>query len=366
MRILHVFRSPVGGLFRHVRDLARGQAALGHDIGLFCDSSTGGAAGTALLEQTQVHCSLGITQTAISKLPGWGDITCARRVRDHAKKIGADIIHGHGAKGGLYGRLAGRLARIPSIYTPHGGSLHYEWNKIPGPFFLGTEWALGHAGSGFIFVCAFEKKLFEQKIGLAKRPALVVHNGLWPEEFRSPLMTTGATDLLFVGEMRHLKGVDVLLHAMAHLHQNRAVTLTLVGDGEELSDFKALAEELKLGDAVRFVGRQNIATALTMGKLLVLPSRNESFPYVVLETLAAGVPVIASNVGGIGEVLPPSMMVTGNDAVALADKIAYVLDHDLFSKNAALKLAEDAKSRFSASVMAEKITAFYRMIQGVN
>ncbi len=362
MRILHVFRSPVGGLFRHVRDLARGQAALGHEVGIFCDSSTGGGTGAELLAVSRADCSLGINQSAISKLPGLGDIATAQTVRNLAKKLNIDIIHGHGAKGGLYARLAGKLSGIPSVYTPHGGSLHYEWSKFPGPVFLGTERALAHAGSGFIFVCDFEKKLFAQKIGLAGRPAIVVHNGLWPEEFKSPQLAADATDLLFVGELRKLKGVDILLQALAVIRKTHPVTLTLVGDGPDQAEFEVLSAQLHLGTGVRFVGRHSMASALRMGRIMILPSRNESFPYVVLETVAAGVPIIASDVGGVGEVLPVSMLTKAEDSDDLANKISAVLNNAAYAKADADKLIKSLGSSLSAETMCRKIVDFYQTV----
>ncbi|MDE2446683.1 MAG: glycosyltransferase, partial [Alphaproteobacteria bacterium] len=133
MRILHVFRSPVGGLFRHVRDLAMAQAASGHDVGLLCDSATGGIHAVEILAELDSVCTLGVTREAMSKLPGLGDISCSRRTAELAKLLNIDVIHGHGAKGGLYGRLGAKLASKRAVYTPHGGSLHYQWNKGLGP-----------------------------------------------------------------------------------------------------------------------------------------------------------------------------------------------------------------------------------------
>ncbi len=362
MRILHVFRSPVGGLFRHVRDVVRGQAELGHDVGIFCDSATGGEVGNALLEAIAPYCTLGITRSSISKLPGFGDISTAHGVKKLALKRDVHIIHGHGAKGGLYGRLAGKLSGIPSVYTPHGGSLHYEWSKFPGPIFLTTERALSHAGSGFIFVCEFEKQLFSDKIGLAGRPSIVVHNGLWPEEFAAPKMATDATDLLFVGEMRKLKGVDILLRALALLRKNAPITLTLVGDGPEQAEFEGLANQLKLGNAARFVGRHSIGPALAMGRMMILPSRNESFPYVVLETVAAGVPIIASDVGGISEVLPNQMLCRSDDHVELATKISEKLKRPVETKEAAMTLVKSTGNDLSVASMVAKINDFYQTV----
>jgi glycosyltransferase involved in cell wall biosynthesis len=362
MRILHVFRSPVGGLFRHVRDLAAAQTALGHEVGIFCDSSTGGQTAINLLEASSKNFALGIHRQAISKLPGLGDITSAYAAKKLAQNLKVDIIHGHGAKGGLYGRLAGKLSGIASVYSPHGGSLHHDWKKFPGLIYLTTEWLLGYAGSGFIFVCHFEKTLFSKKIGLAGRPSAIVHNGLWPEEFTPAVLNKDATDLLFVGELRHLKGIDVLLNSFAELRKTRNITLTVVGEGPDKAKFEQQAAELNLGSAVRFVGRFDINASLKMGRLLVIPSRNESFPYVVLEAVAASTEVLASNVGGIPEILPPNMLFKPDDVVDLTAKLDEALGQPNATKFAAQMLAEKAKDQFSASNMANQVCAFYKTV----
>ena len=233
MKILHVFRTPVGGLFRHVRDLARGQAALGHEVGIICDSTTGGQVAADLLDSVAPYCSLGIERIGISRLPGLGDLSAIKSTSKHARKLGADIIHGHGAKGGLYGRLAARPLGIPSVYTPHGGSLHYRWLAFPGFVFLATEWALARIGTGMIFVCEFERRSFAKKFGLGSKPNAVVYNGLWPEEFSAINPDDDAADVLYMGDMRYLKGVDVLLKALALVQRKRAITACLVGDGPD-------------------------------------------------------------------------------------------------------------------------------------
>ena len=85
MRILHVFRTPVGGLFRHVRDVARGQSALGHEIGILCDSTTGGDTATRLLDSAAPHCALGVKRIPISRLPGLGDMSGIAQTMAHAR-----------------------------------------------------------------------------------------------------------------------------------------------------------------------------------------------------------------------------------------------------------------------------------------
>jgi glycosyltransferase involved in cell wall biosynthesis len=361
MRILHVFRSPVGGLFRHVRDLARGQSDLGHDVGIFCDSSSGGENANHQLGSTEAYCKLGIHRKAMSKLPGLGDISCSVQTLRLARSLKVDMIHGHGAKGGLYARIAGKIGKVPACYTPHGGSLHYDWWKFPGVAFLGTEWLLRKTNSAMIFVCDYEKQLFQSKIGLGQCRSAVVHNGLWDEEFQQRPLAASAKDLLFVGEMRNLKGVDVLLNAIAQLRPQRLVSCCFVGEGEDLDSFKSLANALGLADQVSFVGRKTMKEALELGRVFVLPSRNESFPYVMLEAVAAHKPLIASNIGGIAEVVPQAQLCIPDDPLALALLISNTLESPAKAQRNAHLLADDLKIKFSVEGMAAKITAFYQL-----
>ena len=362
MKILHVFRTPVGGLFRHVRDLARGQSELGHQVGIICDSTTGGSVASGLLDSVAPYCSLGIARIGISRLPGFGDLSAIAGTRKHAQKLGADIIHGHGAKGGLYGRLAARSLGIPSIYTPHGGSLHYHWLAFPGVVFLASEWALARIGTGMIFVCEFERRSFAKKIGLGGKPDTVVHNGLWPEEFNVVKPDKDAADVLYMGDMRHLKGVDVLLKALALIRRKRALKACLVGDGPDITEFRKLAETLGLGTSVEFPGRLPSAQALKRGKLLVLPSRAESFPYVVLEAAGGRVPMIASDVGGIPEILPEKNLCPPDNPDALARHIEMALAIPAAIAEDAKKLSEAAKTSFDAGMMGRNVTAFYQVL----
>src|SRR5579871_2835392 len=123
LRILHVLRAPVGGLFRHVVDLASGQAARGHQVGLIADASTGGAQAEAVLADLSKSLPLGLSRVPMSRGIGFSDLAAVAHVGARIAAVRPDVVHGHGAKGGAYARLArGRAVRA---YTPHGGSLHY-------------------------------------------------------------------------------------------------------------------------------------------------------------------------------------------------------------------------------------------------
>jgi glycosyltransferase involved in cell wall biosynthesis len=359
MRILHVFRAPFGGLFRHVCDLVRGQNALGHDVGIFCDSSTGGANADSVLAKLAPLCKLGVTRLPMSVLPNLTDFNCISTMRKLASQHNVDVVHGHGAKGGLYARLSGK----PNVYTPHGGSLHYNWVAFPGFLFMATEWTLLRFTSGLAFVCDFERDLFAKKIGIGRAKVNVVHNGLWAEEFKAVAPAADASDILFVGEMCSRKGVDVLLRSLAELKEKRKLTAALVGDGEDIDAYKALSTQLGLDDQVKFLGRMGIATALPLGKVFILPSRLESFPYVVLEAIAAARAIISTKVGGLSEVLPDTLLCEAESVSALSAKIEDVFDNLPKYQSLANQLGVDAPKNFSAEGMVKRITDFYTRLK---
>lgn len=358
MRCLQILRTPVGGLFRHVRDLARGLASLGHEVGIICDSTTGGPAAETALAGLADACSLGVHRLPIGRLPGLADLKVAAAIARIAAATRPDILHGHGAKGGVYARLAGSRLGSPALYTPHGGSLHYEWSDPRGALFLAAERLLLRRGSGLLFVCDYERAIFEKKIGLAGLPHRVVHNGLWPEEFAGVPLSPEVQDVVFLGEMRQLKGVSDLLEALARLE----ASATLVGDGPDRAAFEAQARKLGLSERVRFTGALPARQAFGLGRLMVMPSRAESLPYVILETVAAAKPLLATQVGGIPEILPPECLVPPEAPEALAKAIGERLAHEQEWQAQARSLAEAARTRFSAAAMAEKIAGFYRDI----
>jgi glycosyltransferase involved in cell wall biosynthesis len=345
-----------------VRDLIRGLAKLGHEVGIICDSTTGGAAAEEALAAEKYACRLGIHRLPIGRLPGLADIGAASTIARLSATLKPDLLHGHGAKGGVYARLAGSRLGIPAFYTPHGGSLHYEWSNPRGFLFLAAERWIHDKGAGLLFVCDYERLVFGRKIGLGKLPHKVVHNGLWPEEFEPVLPAADASDLIFLGEMRELKGVGDLLEALARLAPWRRLSATLVGDGPDRPAFEALAQRLKIAEQVHFAGAMPARKAFGLGRLMVMPSRAESLPYVILEAVAASKPLVATRVGGISEVLSAELLVPPASPDALASAIRERLTDHARSAASAEATAASARTRFSASAMAEKIALFYQAV----
>jgi glycosyltransferase involved in cell wall biosynthesis len=288
------------------------------------------------------------------------DVAARRHVARRAAETNADVLHGHGAKGGAYARLApaGRAIRV---YTPHGGSLHYDRRSPVGLLYLALERALMPRTELFLFESRFGQEAFAAKIGMPRGLTRVVHNGVTADEFTEIVPQADAADLVFVGELRVLKGVDVLLDALAlAARDGRALSATIVGDGPDAAAFRAQADRLGL-TAVRFAGAMPARAAFARGRCLVVPSRAESLPYIVLEAAAAGIPLIATDVGGIPEIFGPqaSRLVPAADVAALARAIAATTGDMARARNEALTLRTRVQAEFSADAMTEAVLAAY-------
>lgn len=363
--MLHVLRAPVGGLFRHVCDLAKAQAAMGHHVGVVCDAD-GDALTDARLEALRPHLALGLFRVGMSRAIAPSDFFAYHAIRAHALGLGVDVLHGHGAKGGAYSRLVGaslkRMGRrIASCYTPHGGSLHYHPASIQGRVYMAAERYLARSSDGLIFESAFSAGRYAAQVGSPGCAMQVIPNGLTEDDFAPVSADAEAADFLFVGELRHLKGVDVMIDALATLAKARPVRAVIVGSGPDAQAFKDRANAAGLGDSIVFPGAMPAREAFRKGRVLVVPSRAESFPYIVLEAGAAGLPMLSTNVGGIPEIvagtrtalLPPA------DVPALAEAMRGVLDNPAQAAANAAELREAVAERFTIASMNVAILHLY-------
>lgn len=363
LRILHLMRAPVGGLFRHVLDVARGQAARGHRVGLIVDSMTGNARAEAALAALAPQLALGLERLAIARELGPSDVRALRAIARRIKHAAPDVLHGHGAKAAALARLVPGAPNAIRVYTPHGGSLVYQPGTLKGGFYRTLEWLLRWRTDLFLFESGYAADQFRSAIGRPGATVRVVRNGVGAEEFAPVAARPDATDTVCVGELRRLKGIDVLIAALAVLKRSgRPVSATIAGEGPDGAEFKAQAEQLGLADLVHFAGHRAVREALTMGRMLVVPSRAESLPYVVLEAIAAGVPVLATRVGGIPEIFGPQSLhlVAADDSAALAGAIGAAGDDPVPLMRVTQTVRARLRHEFSATAMVDGGLAAYR------
>jgi glycosyltransferase involved in cell wall biosynthesis len=363
LRILHAVRTPVGGIFRHILDLANGQVDRGHHVGIIADSLTGGERAEAALKEIAPRLKLGVRRIAIHREPFPTDILVWARFMRLIRRLRPDVLHGHGAKAGAFIRLKPRSEKTIRIYTPHGGSLHYPLSTLKGALYSRIERGLMNSTDLFLFESAFARDTYQRTIGIPAGLVRCVFNGVTADEFDPVVRAPDATDIVYVGEFRHIKGADLLVNAVARLHADgKPVTLTLAGDGEELDNLKAQIQRLNLTEAVRFIGHVKARYGFSKGKVLVVPSRGDSMPYVVIEAAAAGIPMVAANVGGIPEIFGPhtDALFAPNIVGAMADAIETALDNPEAAQVRAKSLRERIFLHFSQNAMVDGVLAAYR------
>ncbi len=363
LRILHAVRAPVGGIFRHIVDLANGQADRGHQVGIVADSLTGGERAAKALAEIAPRMKLGVYRIAIHRDPRPADLLVWMRFVHLIRKLKPNVLHGHGAKAGVFLRLRGRASGAIRVYTPHGGSLHYPLSTTKGAIYSRLERALMNNTDLFLFESAFARDTYQRTIGAPKGLVRCVFNGVTADEFDPVAKAEDATDLVYVGEFRRIKGADLLIDALARLHVDRkSLTLTLAGDGEETAALKAQVERLGLSHAVRFIGHVKARHGFSKGRLLVVPSRGDSMPYVVIEAGAAGIPMVAANIGGIPEIFGEhtDALFAPNIIGAMADAIETAQDDAEAAQARATALRERIFLHFSQKAMVEGVLAGYR------
>ena len=369
LRIIHCFRSPVGGIFRHVRDLAIEHSKAGHDVGIVCDSTTGGAFEDKLFDQIRPYLALGLTRIPINRAISPSDFGAFMKSYQQIKSLQPDVLHGHGAKGGAIARVIGSLLRVnrysvARLYSPHGGSLHFR-PGVPGSAVFMLERILQRMGDATVFVCEFEQRAYTDKIGRLTRKSVVNYNGIDSTEFISPGLVEEPRDFQYIGMMRDLKGGDLFIRAFAEAERivGRPMSALMIGDGPDQENYTEMMIQLGLGQRITMLPAMKQRDAFRLARTLVVPSRAEAMPYIVLEAVAAGKPVIASRVGGIPEALGadnPALSPAG-DWQAMAQAMARAVtdpawlemtrpDMDLFEKT------------FSSRAMGQRMIELYQSL----
>ncbi len=368
LKIVHVLRAPLGGLFRHVIDLTREQAARGHRVGLIVDSSTGGTRAEEILASLAPQLALGVLRAPMHRLPHATDISALARISRRLTELKPDVVHGHGAKGGAYARLPGFWTFEESpvrAYTPHGGSFNYKPGTFAHTGYMTVEGFLARTTDLLLFESAYIGRRYQQFVGKVDAIQRVIVNGVSPAELEPVEPAPDAADLFYIGELRSAKGIDTLIDSLPMVERmiGRRPSLVLVGSGPDRDALQAHAAEVGFADSVRFAGAMPAREAFRLGQILVVPSRAESLPYVVLEAAGASVPMVATDVGGIPEIFGPyaNELIRCDRPLTLAEAIAAKLTVSR-DENLALarKLAAFVGAKFTLANMVEGVIDGYR------
>jgi RraA family protein len=366
LRVLLINEAAGGGSGRHVLDLAEGLLERGHDVHLIYAPGRLDRFFRERLERDRarnLHCRCLAIRRGLhpADLAAIGSIR--RYIRNHGR---FDVIHGHSAKGGALARLAALGAGTPVFYTLHG---YVAMDPgLPWPkrlFYQSLEWVLSRATDRIIAVSPEERR-FCLRHGLGQARVALIPNGVTPQALlprRAARRALGLADdwLIagFVGRLVSQKAPEVLIQALAEVDRLR---LVMVGSGPLEEDLRRLAAVLGVADRIVWLGERGSRDVLPAFDLFVLPSRKEGLPYVVLEAMSAGLPVVATSAAGVevlvrhgrnGLVVPPGR--PDQLAAGLVELISDLPRLRELGRNARRRAAQ-----FSVAEMVDRTIAEYR------
>src|SRR2546423_12573968 len=326
MRVLLCHQPIDGGVGRHICDLAGGLAEAGEEVTLCSPAPPAGVAGEV------AHVPLDLRGAAAPR----ADLTALPRLAAILRELRPQVVHAHSSKAGAVTRLA-RFAdpRVPVLYSPHGyafaGHFTRSGRRAPHP---SIERALAPLATRVVCVCEAEARL-ARTVGADGRVA-VIYNGIAPapEGPADPRLVELARRGPVVGALTLLrpgKGLETLIAAAPSLlARHRDAQLAIVGDGPDLDALSNQARALGVAGSVTFLGPSRDPLGALRGMdVFVHPSWAESFPYVILEAMSLARPIVASDVGGIGEALVAGrigLLTPPRDERALGEALAGLLD----------------------------------------
>lgn len=298
------------------------------------------------------------------------DLRAAFRVARIIRAGGYSILHTHTPRSALIGRIAAALARVPLVHHIHGQTATEVNGTWKARFNAWVEKFCFWRAARIIAVSGTAGKYLQQQ-GVPAQRVQVVANGIPVQDLADRDEPRGLWTLGTVGLFRPRKGIEVLLEALALLkRQGCQVRWIAVGSCETPSyesQLKAMANELELHDSVQWRGfSSNVKAELALFDAFVFPSiLPEGMPMVVLEAMAAGVPVVATRVDGVTDVIrdgEDGLLARPNDAADLARTIKLLADDEGLYGRLRRNAHRKQQSQFSADSMAAQVAVIYRSI----
>lgn len=283
-----------------------------------------------------------------------------------------DILHLNSPKIGLLGAIAGRLAGVKKIiYTSHGWPFLENRSLFSKIFFKILCWKIVLLSHETILISETEKDLVRNWLFVQKK-LHVIYNGIENINFLDKKLAREKLNLPenslvigSIGELHQNKGYEYLISAMAEIREQFPTLLcVIIGEGEERKNLEAQIAYSKLANQVRLTGNiPNAPTLLPAFDIFVLPSIKEGLPYVILEAGLASVPVIASDVGGIHEVITPEqtgLLTEAKNTPDLIMKIQNLITDPETQKVYGENLKQKVQTDFSLEKMVEGTIEVYR------
>jgi glycosyltransferase involved in cell wall biosynthesis len=309
---------------------------------------------------------------------GRSDLPAARAINRLIAKYNPDIVHAHGSRAGILARIGSFLMHTKTVYTEHTRTSHFVLPNVL------LEWAhrIGMTvldifnTDATVAVSDSVANFLKRNISLKRKKVIVIPNGIEPAEIRpTPAAAAILKDLGLtpedkiigtIGSLNPAKDHKTLLEAFVKVKKSfKDAKLLLIGEGPLKVILQKYAQRWGVGDDVIFAGYQEDAASLIpYMDIFVLPSKTEAFGLAILEAMQAGVPIIATRVGGIPEVIHHNhngLLVPYGDVHKLAASINLLLNDKKLARKIINNYPETL-ARFTADKMAKAHTELYERL----
>jgi glycosyltransferase involved in cell wall biosynthesis len=307
-KVVQIVRTPVGGIRKHILSIVEGLSDE-YEMILILDTSGADSRYFDFINDPK-NKRIKVYDLRILDQPGPRDLLNLFKVLLIMKNISPDVIHGHGAKGGLYARLVGFFLGIKVIYTAHGGSVHDMHGKVKNKIYSYIEKSLYYLTDLLVFESEYTMRQYSSKVGQFTDRFRLNYNAI---EVNDKLTSKSInhfeeSDRIVIGAfglLRFIKGHDLLIPSVANLRKKGFdIVLNIFGEGEEKG---RLTDLIKKHDMDNFIKIHNklpsVDQEMKKCHLIAHPSRFESFGYVPLEAISNGASVVSTLEGGLEEVM---------------------------------------------------------------
>jgi len=351
----------LGGVEIATKNIAKNLAKTGNDIHVITSFDKG-------MQKQSQEDGFFIHRIYYPKIKFFGVIFFWLKCLFLLKKINPDVVHSQTIQMGLPCFLAKKLFGIPYIVYCHGSDVYCNWKfkKVI------SKLVLENAEAAVVVTDSMKNKIKE--FGFNIKNIFTIPNGVELSEFENLSKTDVRKKLkiddseniiLFVGTLKTVKGIKYLIEAVKIVKEKGLkIKLLLVGDGEEKEELKKISEKLNLKENIIFVGRidnKEIPEYMIASDIFVLPSLSEGLPVVILEAMASGIPIIATKVGGVPDIVKDKengFLVDSKSPTQIAEKILYLLANDDTRKFISLNNFKKAKD-YSWNIVMENLIKVY-------
>lgn len=373
-RVCEILEATEGGTREHLRQIARHVDRERFELTFVVSNLRDPAFAKDIADMRGMGHTVHVAPMRRAVRP-WCDLVAAVRIWRVLRRGRFDVVHTHSSKAGMLGRVAAWAAGVPArLHTPH--VLPFE-QETPAPvrwLYRGMEAVAGRLTTTFIALSEHERgRMVETGVARPDQVA-VLHNGVESAEPATPQergakrgelgLSPTQPAICCVGRLVPQKGHRYLIEAVRRVVDAVPdAVCVVVGEGPLRQEVEGQVRRLGLGESVRLVGqREDVRELLPAFDALALPSLWEAMPYTVLEAMAAGLPVAAFDVSGLGEFIRPGdtgVLVPPRDSAALADALLGLLQEPSLRSRMGDAAREAARERFSVGQFVAGLERLY-------